>query len=162
MTPHRSTVPDEHPDQPAEHPPAPTVSFTLRPIGLVRATPKTRLRNPKYFVPKGRATLELFHPYLPGLQGLYGGLEVWVLTYQPPSGQGPAEAPQLGDHAPGVFATTALERPNPIEFLRARVLGVDHEQGLLQVEGLEAQDGAPILDIRPVTAPHHGLSRSAI
>ena len=137
----------------------PTVAFTLRPIGIVHAAPVKRARLPKYFVPRGRAALELFHPYLPGLQGLYEGLDLWVITYHALSGRIPSDAWQGGEGHPGVFATTALQRPNPIEFLRAKVMTVDPAQGLLHVEGLDAEDGAPILDIRPATSPRHRLTR---
>ena len=138
----------------------PTVAFIVRPIGLVHTVPRKRVRIPTYFVPKGRATLELFHPYLPGLQGLYGGLDLWVITYHAPSGQGSTEPLQPGDGAPGVFATTSVERPNPIEFLRARIVDLSPEKGLLHVVGLDIEDGAPILDIRPATSPHQRLSKS--
>jgi tRNA-Thr(GGU) m(6)t(6)A37 methyltransferase TsaA len=48
----------------------------------------------------------------------------------------------------GVFSTRAPDRPNPIGLHRARVLAVD---GLrLRVSGLEAIDGTPVLDVKPV------------
>lgn len=138
---------------------APTVAFSIRPIGLVHMTSRKRSRLPKYFVPKGQATLELFQPYLPGLQGLYGGMELWVVTYHAPSGRIPSDAWQGGAGVPGIFATTSLERPNPIEFLRARVVDLDQDKGLVHVDGLDVENGAPILDIRPATLPHHRLAK---
>jgi tRNA-Thr(GGU) m(6)t(6)A37 methyltransferase TsaA len=48
----------------------------------------------------------------------------------------------------GVFSTRAPDRPNPIGLHRVAVLGID---GLrLRVGGLEAIDGTPILDVKPV------------
>jgi len=146
-------------DPRGEQGPVSPVAFTLRPIGIVHTTPRKRARLPKYFVPRGRAALELFHPFLPGLQGLYEGLDLWVITYHAHSGRLPGDAWQGGEGLPGIFATTALQRPNPIEFLRAKVTTVDPAQGLLHVEGLDAEDGAPILDIRPATSPRHRLTR---
>jgi len=49
----------------------------------------------------------------------------------------------------GVFATRSPDRPNPIGLHRARILSVDGN-GWLQVEGLEAIDGTPIIDIKLV------------
>ena len=49
----------------------------------------------------------------------------------------------------GVFATRSPDRPNPIGLHRAKVLSVDGE-GWLQVDALEAIDGTPIVDIKPV------------
>ena len=150
---------DSRIDPRSEQPQAPTVAFNLRPVGIVHTSHTKRAKLPKYFVPRGRATLELFHPYLSGFQGLYGGLELWVITYHAPSDRVPADSWQSQHGAPGVFATNSIERPNPIEFLRARVVDLIPELGLLHVEGLDADDGAPILDIRPATSPHHRLTK---
>ena len=91
---------------------------------------------------------------------LYEGMDLWVLTYHPLSAPVLGERGQGSQAHVGVFASTTLERPNPIEFLRAKVLTLDPAQGLLHVEGLDADDGAPILDIRPATSPRHRLLRS--
>ncbi len=53
-------------------------------------------------------------------------------------------------HAParGVFATRSPDRPNPIGLHRVRVVEVD---GLrLRVRDLEALDGTPVVDVKPV------------
>jgi len=49
----------------------------------------------------------------------------------------------------GVFATRSPDRPNPIGLHRARVLSVEGDRWL-QVQDLEAIDGTPIVDIKPV------------
>lgn len=136
----------------------PTVAFTLRPIGIVHLAPTRRGRVPKFFVPLRRAILEFFQPYVPGLAGLYEGVELWVITYHAPSGRMPTDSWQSMDGVPGVFATDTVQRPNPIEFLRARVIGIDREKGLLQVAGLDGEEGEAILDIRLATSPHHRLA----
>ena len=146
---------ENHPDQVLN----PTVAFTLRPVGIVHLDPSKRARISKYFVPQRRATLELFHPYVPGLMGLYEGIELWIITYHAPSGRVSIDAWRGGDGVPGVFATTSIERPNPIEFLRARIVEIDREKGLLQVVGLDVEEGVPILDIRLATSPHHRLTK---
>lgn len=138
--------------------PPPTVTFTISPIGLVHTTAKKHVRIPKYFVPKGPATLEIFQPYLSGLEGLYLGLDLWVVTYHAPSAQASAGQEKPGDEAPGMFATNTTRRPNPIDFLRTRVLELDPEKGRLKVLGLDLEDGAPILDLRPALSPHQRLA----
>ena len=55
----------------------------------------------------------------------------------------------------GVFATRSPDRPNPIGLHRVTVTGVDGggEGDLrLRVRDLEAIDGTPILDLKPVLA----------
>ena len=54
----------------------------------------------------------------------------------------------LGRPATGVFATRSPDRPNPIGLHRVTVLEVD---GLrLRVRDLEALDGTPVVDVKPV------------
>lgn len=140
--------------------PRPGVAFSIPPIGIVRMRPGRPGNPPRSPVKGGRATLELFTAYAPGLKGLYEGLDLWVVTYHVPRNPGP-ESISPKDPERGVFATTGLDRPNPIEFLRAQVLEALPEQGILHVRGLEGEDGAAILDIRPASPPFLRLTRPA-
>jgi tRNA (Thr-GGU) A37 N-methylase len=48
----------------------------------------------------------------------------------------------------GVFSTRSADRPNPVGLHRVRVLAID---GLrVRVADLEAVDGTPIVDVKPV------------
>jgi tRNA-Thr(GGU) m(6)t(6)A37 methyltransferase TsaA len=50
----------------------------------------------------------------------------------------------------GVFSTRSADRPNPIGLHRVRILSID---GLrIRVRDLEAVDGTPIVDVKPVLA----------
>ena len=48
----------------------------------------------------------------------------------------------------GVFATRSPDRPNPIGLHRVEVAEIDGRR--LRVRNLEALDGTPILDLKPV------------
>ncbi len=51
----------------------------------------------------------------------------------------------------GVFSTRSSDRPNPIGLHRVEVVAVD---GLrVQVGELEAIDGTPVVDVKPVLRP---------
>jgi tRNA (Thr-GGU) A37 N-methylase len=50
--------------------------------------------------------------------------------------------------ADGVFATRSSDRPNPLGLYEVTVLGIDGLE--LAVGPLEAIDGTPIVDIKPV------------
>jgi tRNA-Thr(GGU) m(6)t(6)A37 methyltransferase TsaA len=51
----------------------------------------------------------------------------------------------------GVFSTRSPDRPNPIGLHRVRILAVE---GLrIRVSELEALDGTPVLDVKPVLDP---------
>lgn len=52
----------------------------------------------------------------------------------------------------GVFSTRSPDRPNPIGVHRVEVLEVGPDR--LRVRDLEAIDGTPIIDIKPVLHPH--------
>ena len=56
--------------------------------------------------------------------------------------QGRADMPRLG-----IFAQRAKHRPNPIGITTVRLLGVDGN--VLKVQGLDAIDGTPVVDIKP-------------
>jgi tRNA-Thr(GGU) m(6)t(6)A37 methyltransferase TsaA len=47
----------------------------------------------------------------------------------------------------GVFASRSLFRPNPLGMKIARLL--ERKDNILRVEGLDALDGTPVLDIKP-------------
>jgi tRNA-Thr(GGU) m(6)t(6)A37 methyltransferase TsaA len=48
----------------------------------------------------------------------------------------------------GVFSTRSSHRPNPIGLHRVRIAGVDGLE--IRVRNLEALDGTPVLDLKPV------------
>ena len=58
--------------------------------------------------------------------------------------------PRSDPHRPltGVFSTRSPDRPNPIGLHTVTVTAV--ENGTLTVTGLEAIDGTPVLDVKPV------------
>lgn len=56
--------------------------------------------------------------------------------------QGRADMPLIG-----IFAQRAKHRPNPIGITSVRLLGLEGD--LVRVQGLDAIDGTPVLDIKP-------------
>lgn len=50
-----------------------------------------------------------------------------------------------------MFATRSADRPNPIGLHEVRILAVEGNR--LRVGPLEAVDGTPVLDVKPVLAP---------
>jgi tRNA-Thr(GGU) m(6)t(6)A37 methyltransferase TsaA len=51
----------------------------------------------------------------------------------------------------GVFSTRSPDRPNPLGLHTTRVLAVDGVR--LHVDALEALDGTPVVDLKPVLPP---------
>jgi tRNA (Thr-GGU) A37 N-methylase len=51
----------------------------------------------------------------------------------------------------GVFSTRSADRPNPIGLHEVEIASIDGAR--LRVRNLEALDGTPILDVKPVLRP---------
>ena len=97
------------------------------------------------------AWLELTPQAAPGLRGVATGDELIVLTWLHLAERDVLQVHPRGDlNRPltGVFATRSPDRPNPIGLHRASVLEVTSQS--LRVAPLEAIDGTPIVDIKPV------------
>ncbi len=89
-----------------------------------------------------------------GLDGLRAGHEVIVLTWLDRARRDVLRVHPRDDRSrprQGVFTTRSPERPNPIGLHRVRVLAIDGAR--VRVSGLEALDGTPILDLKPVLGP---------
>lgn len=80
--------------------------------------------------------------------------EIVVLTWLHRADRATLAVHPRGDESrplTGVFSTRSPDRPNPIGLHRVRVLAV--ADGRIQVSHLEAVDGTPIVDIKPVLEP---------
>jgi tRNA-Thr(GGU) m(6)t(6)A37 methyltransferase TsaA len=97
------------------------------------------------------AWLELEADVRAGLEGTAVGDEIIVLTWFHESSRDVLRLHPRGDSSlpmTGVFATRSPDRPNPIGLHRVRVLEVAGNR--MRVGPLEAIDGTPIVDIKPV------------
>lgn len=91
----------------------------------------------------------------PALLGLREGDELIVLTWLHLAQRHVLQThPRNDPRQPlaGVFSTRSPERPNPIGLHRARLLALRIGQGApeLEVQPLEAVDGTPVIDLKPV------------
>ena len=127
-------------------------SYTIEPIGVIRST-LTHLEDAPMQGDEGApdAWLELTTLAAPGLTGIASGDEIIVLTWLHLAERDVLQVHPRGDiNRPltGVFATRSPDRPNPIGLHRVSVLEVTEQK--LRVAHLEAIDGTPIIDIKPV------------
>lgn len=132
---------------------APTI-YMVEPIGYVRST-LTKLDDAPRQGDEGapEAWLELNPSAAPGLTGIKTGDELIVLTWLHLAERNVLQVHPRGDlNRPltGVFATRSPDRPNPIGLHHVAVLEADERK--LKVAPLEAIDGTPVLDIKPVLA----------
>lgn len=94
----------------------------------------------------------LFDPAVhEGLRDLRVGSEIIVLTWLDRASRDVLVTRPRDDPANpelGVFSTRSPDRPNPIGLHQVEVLSIDDTR--IQVRNLEAIDGTPIIDVKPV------------
>jgi tRNA-Thr(GGU) m(6)t(6)A37 methyltransferase TsaA len=102
----------------------------------------------------GRTYLEILEPYVPALKELDGFSHVQVLWWfdrcddeiyrsVTQTDQAPYDAPLLG-----MFACRSPVRPNPIGLSTAKIHGIDHGLGRVEIGEIDAFDGTPVLDLK--------------
>ncbi len=128
------------------------IDFTVRPIGHVESPLTSTADAPRQGDEGAPEAYLILDPIVQaGLDGIGVGNEIIVLTWLHEADRSVLKVHPRGDlNRPeqGIFSTRASSRPNPIGLHRVRVLGLD---GLrLHVSDLEAIDGTPIVDIKPV------------
>ena len=124
----------------------------LIPIGYIRSSIKTRAEAPRQGIHGGPdAWVEVDPEFTDCLDGLAAGHEIVVVTWLH---QGKRDVrkvrPQSVPNSPimGVFATRSPDRPNPLGLHQVTVREI---HGLrLRIGPMEAIDGTPVVDIKPV------------
>ena len=124
----------------------------LRPVGTV-ASPLRDLEVAPKQGDEGapEAWLVFEPPALEALEGVGPGDDVLVLTWLHRARRDVLRVHPRDDRSrpeQGVFGTRSPDRPNPIGLHRVRVISVEGHR--VHVSGLEAVDGTPILDVKPV------------
>ena len=129
-----------------------SLRYTIEPIGVVRSD-LTRLEDAPMQGDEGapEAWLEIDQSVTPGIAGIKPGDELILLTWLHLAERGILQVHPRGDvNRPltGVFATRSPDRPNPVGLHRVSVLEITEQK--LRVAPLEAINGTPIVDIKPV------------
>lgn len=129
--------------------------YSLAPIGVLHSPLKAREEAPN----QGRegapdAWLEVYAAVAEGLEGIEVGQEILVITWLHQSPRDVLKTHPRGDETvplAGVFATRSPDRPNPLGLHRVTVLEIAGNR--LKVGPIEAIDGTPVVDIKPVLSP---------
>ena len=126
--------------------------YEVVPVGWVESTLTERAQAPRQGDEGAPAAWLAFEPGVAeALRDLRPGIEIIVLTWLDRADREVlVTRPRNDPRNPltGVFSTRSPDRPNPIGLHRVAVIAVD---GLrIQVGGLEALDGTPVIDVKPV------------
>jgi len=133
-----------------DNPPAP--DLFLRPVGVIRSELKARADAPM----QGRegapdAWLEVRAWAADALLGMAVGDEVVVITWLHHADRDVLQVHPRSDRRnplAGVFATRSPDRPNPLGLHPVIVRAIEGNR--LLVGPIEAIDGTPVVDIKPV------------
>jgi tRNA-Thr(GGU) m(6)t(6)A37 methyltransferase TsaA len=127
-------------------------TFIVQPIGYVESPLIDAATAPRQGDEGAPEAWLVFEPDVSeGLRDLRAGDDVLVLTWLDRARRDVLAVHPRDDPAnpeQGVFSTRSADRPNPIGLHRVTIVEVD---GLrFRVARLEALDGTPILDVKPV------------
>jgi tRNA-Thr(GGU) m(6)t(6)A37 methyltransferase TsaA len=127
-------------------------SFNLKAIGRVESSLTDLELAPRQPDEGSPAAWLVFEPeVLEGLRSVRPGDEVLVLTWLDRARRDVLSVHPRGDisrQEEGVFSTRSPHRPNPIGLHRVEITAVDGRR--VRVRQLEALDGTPILDVKPI------------
>ena len=127
------------------------MGYVVNPIGYVESSLLDRASAPKQGAGAPDAWLVLAPEYAEGLRNLQVEDEVVLLTWFDRADRTVLATRPRDDPAnplTGVFSTRSPDRPNPIGLHRVRIL--DRDGLRVRVGPLEALDGTPIVDLKPV------------
>ncbi|SIM65013.1 tRNA (N6-threonylcarbamoyladenosine(37)-N6)-methyltransferase TrmO [Micromonospora cremea] len=127
-------------------------AYLLRPVGRVLSPLTDAASAPRQGDEGAPDAWLVFDPQVERALGdVRVGAELLVLTWLDRARRDILTVHPRGDETrpeSGVFSTRSPHRPNPIGLHRVRVLAMD---GLrVRVADLEALDGTPVLDVKPV------------
>ena len=129
--------------------------YQIQPIGWVQSSLREVVEAPNQ-ADRGAPSAWLFlAPEIrDGARDIEVGQQLLVLTWlhlarRDELATVPGDDP--GGPERGVFSTRSPNRPNPIGLHPVTVLAVEPER--IQVDGLEAVDGTPVIDLKPPIRP---------
>ena len=126
--------------------------YSLQPVGFVRSSLRQREAAPNQGSEGAPdAWLDVDPTFAEALEGLADGDDLIVITWLHQADRDPLKVHPRGNlHLPltGVFATRSPDRPNPLGLHRVTLRAIAGKR--LRVGPLEAIDGTPVVDIKPV------------
>jgi tRNA-Thr(GGU) m(6)t(6)A37 methyltransferase TsaA len=130
-------------------------AYSLHPIGIIHSPLKHREEAPKQGSEGAPdAWLEVNPTVAEGLDGIAVGDKIIVITWFHQAQRDILKLHPRDDKMiplTGVFATRSPDRPNPLGLHQVTVLEIDGHS--LKVGPLEAIEGTPVVDIKPVLPP---------
>ena len=132
------------------------MEIVFEPIGIVHSPFKRKedIKKSRNIDPNGfedvRGELEIFAEFAEGLKDIDGFSHIiLIFAFHESSEKKLLVRPPHDGKRRGVFSSRSPHRPNPIGFSVLRL--IERDEKVLHVQGLDAIEGTPILDIKPYT-----------
>lgn len=126
--------------------------FEIKPIGRVSSSLKTLDAAPRQADEGAPEAWLVFEPEaVEGLRNIRPGDDLVLITWLDRARRDVLNVHPRGDVSrppEGVFSTRSPHRPNPLGLHDVKVTAI--ESGRVQVSSLEAIDGTPIVDVKPM------------
>jgi tRNA-Thr(GGU) m(6)t(6)A37 methyltransferase TsaA len=126
--------------------------FKIRQIGVVHSRLSSREEAPNQGSEGAPdAWIDVDPAFLEALEGTAEGSDIIVVTWFHQARRDLLKVHPRGDRkrpVTGVFSTRSPDRPNPLGLHRVKVLEITGNR--IRVAPLEAIDGTPVVDIKPV------------
>jgi tRNA-Thr(GGU) m(6)t(6)A37 methyltransferase TsaA len=136
----------------------PPEEYLLQPVGYIRSTLRTLDAAPRQGAEGAPdAWLEVNTALARGLRGIASGDALVVVTWLDRADRDVLEVHPRSDPAnplTGVFATRSPDRPNPLGLHRVTVREISGTR--LRIGPIEAIDGTPVVDVKPVLVDSAG------
>jgi tRNA-Thr(GGU) m(6)t(6)A37 methyltransferase TsaA len=130
----------------------PDQEYLIHPIGVIQSALKDRHAAPRQGSEGAPdAWIEVNSALATGLDSIQAGDALIVITWFHESRRDVLKLHPRGDSnnpLAGVFATRSPDRPNPLGLHRVTVLEIARHR--LKVGPIEAIDGTPVVDLKPV------------
>ena len=127
-------------------------SYTLRPVGIVHSVLRSRKKAPKQGGEGAPdAWIQINPQFSTALEGLVVGDQVILVTWFHKSNRSVLRVHPRGNlrnPIRGVFDTRSPDRPNPLGLHRVFIREIVGNR--MKVGPLEAIDGTPVVDMKPV------------
>lgn len=137
--------------------------ISLTPVGTV----KNLVNDPKHkdwqAVTSQIVVNKELETALDGVEGFSHLIIIYWMHKLPPTTQPPTKVHPKGDQSlplTGVFATRSPVRPNPIGMTVVKLL--ERQGSTLEVMGLDALNGTPVLDIKPYIPVHDSICEATV
>jgi tRNA-Thr(GGU) m(6)t(6)A37 methyltransferase TsaA len=109
------------------------------------------------------ASVEIDVAWRQGLTGLERASHVVILSWMNEAQRNLImQKPRHAENAQGTFSLRSPVRPNPVGLHVARLVSVDRDRGVLELDAIDVLDGTPVIDVKPYYASIDSIPEAVV